>query len=538
MRVLIVCTCRNDVDTLELSVKHNLQFCDSMLVVNRNSVDGSRRILADLQREGLPIVVFDDPRLGFDEWTRVSRLSRNARRFLRPDRILLLNADELIMSEDRSTMEKELQGIELNCAALVARRNLRPETPPGDRIVRYLQRNEHYSTAETWLEGRILISEEVDEWESSELGESGHSQQPPTKKLRSFSLARLPFRSGRRMILNAVQSWLDNELIELTVRDAEAFRQDLSTLIANESNTEALPVSLFRGGALGQLVANWLAPGRSRDDTLLKLRELLDQAVVSGRESAQERVAMDKATTGEVAVAESGSLGAEFHRHNLYLDLPPFRLIWDTYRPRTVLDLGCGLGGYLEMFRRWGAEEVFGVDDFEEPEELLVRGSYRHLDLRETCNLGRTYDLVLCTEVLEHIDKSHESIVLSTIANHAKDVIVFSAARPGQPGVGHINCQTPEYWIEKWKNLGWVVEPFGSLAMRSLSTFYWFRRNLVVFVREDHRQPPQHGFKVEDLDSVEARFTPWLGEAPCVHTFPLAVDLPRLDVNPENADED
>ena len=90
---------------------------------------------------------------------------------------------------------------------------------------------------------------------------------------------------------------------------------------------------------------------------------------------------------------------------------------------------------------------------------------------------------MLCAEVVEHLHPGQEEILLDNVANHARDRIVFSAAEPGQPGHGHINCRPIEYWLEEWFTAGLVTGPRQLPGMRCLATMSWFRRNLIVLKR-------------------------------------------------------
>ena len=65
--------------------------------------------------------------------------------------------------------------------------------------------------------------------------------------------------------------------------------------------------------------------------------------------------------------------------------------------------------------------------------------------------------LGLCLEVLEHIDDAHWKEVLSNMTRLC-DVIIFSAALPGQGGEGHINCRKRIDWIKRFQELGWAVD--------------------------------------------------------------------------------
>jgi SAM-dependent methyltransferase len=222
----------------------------------------------------------------------------------------------------------------------------------------------------------------------------------------------------------------------------------------------------------------------------------------------------------------SGVLGSEFHLANLYVDYPPFRYLSDKFRPRSVLDVGCGLGAYIEGFKARGAAEGFGLDGFEGAGAVLCPDSYACHDLRQPLDLGRTFDLVVCTEVIEHIDSEFEVTLLDTVRRHAGSRILFSAARPGQPGTGHVNCQPAEHWLAYWRATGWLVNVFDTLAVRPLSTFFWFRRNL--FVLQPETAEPVGRCGSSDVKSSEAETVTWVAQPPAVHFYPLECPLPAL----------
>jgi SAM-dependent methyltransferase len=215
----------------------------------------------------------------------------------------------------------------------------------------------------------------------------------------------------------------------------------------------------------------------------------------------------------------------EFHRERLYLDLPPFTYIADRREPGSVLDVGCGGGGYLRLFRDVGITDVLGVDGFDRPDGFPADDRYVRHDLRQPLRLGRTFEMVVCTEVIEHLPEESETVLLETLDHHAIHWVLFSAARPGQPGLGHVNCKPTAYWIERWKRYGWSAVVFDSLALRALSTFHWFRRNFLLLAREDD-VPEPFAMAPSSLESFEAENVDWSGQPPAVHRYPACEPLP------------
>jgi len=127
-------------------------------------------------------------------------------------------------------------------------------------------------------------------------------------------------------------------------------------------------------------------------------------------------------------------------------------------KPRTMIDYGAGDGWWSHTFKQAGSETCFAVELDEAAREYTPEDIYfKQHDLRLPLEVLRTFDLVICLEVAEHLPKNtaHNSLV-STLARSTGDLLLFSAAQPGQAGTGHINLQPPSYWIEsiqKWPRI-------------------------------------------------------------------------------------
>ncbi len=86
------------------------------------------------------------------------------------------------------------------------------------------------------------------------------------------------------------------------------------------------------------------------------------------------------------------------------------------------------------FIRTWGVEDVLGVDGLQQEATVLDAKSYAKADLQVPFDAERGFDLVVCLEVVEHIDPETSDVLFDSIARHAKGQILFSMAETGQPG--------------------------------------------------------------------------------------------------------
>lgn len=159
------------------------------------------------------------------------------------------------------------------------------------------------------------------------------------------------------------------------------------------------------------------------------------------------------------------------------------------YHPVSVIDVGCGTGALLAALRERGCK-VFGL---EYADAGLRYCRSRNLDVakfdleNETFDPGRRFDVAISMEVAEHLPESVADPYLDLLTG-AADVIVFTAAPPGQGGADHVNEQPPEYWIEKYRRRGFSLDEPRTLRWRqaweaSGDVESWYYRNLMLFRR-------------------------------------------------------
>lgn len=154
--------------------------------------------------------------------------------------------------------------------------------------------------------------------------------------------------------------------------------------------------------------------------------------------------------------------------------------------PKSVVDVGCGLGAWLSVFRRNGVNQILGIDgDYIPRKRLMIPTEDFHAaDLSRSFDVGRTFDLAISLEVAEHITHSRARNFVHSIADLAP-IVLFSAAIPCQGGVDHVNEQWPDYWKTLFAEVGFVM----SDPIRKQKTVwgesricYWYRQNIFLFV--------------------------------------------------------
>lgn len=158
-------------------------------------------------------------------------------------------------------------------------------------------------------------------------------------------------------------------------------------------------------------------------------------------------------------------------------------LIMDWVAPTSVLDLGCGMGDWLAVFKEAGVREVCGVDgDYVLDEHLAIpRDDFRVHDLASPYLSDRRYTLAISLEVAEHLPQDSAGWLVRSLTD-AAPLVLFSAAIPNQPGKAHINCQWPDYWADLFDERGYVAIDALRLRLWNDSRVdWWYRQNTLFY---------------------------------------------------------
>ena len=160
--------------------------------------------------------------------------------------------------------------------------------------------------------------------------------------------------------------------------------------------------------------------------------------------------------------------------------------ILKMFNPSSVIDFGCGTGDILAPFEDKGVQ-VRGVDGSRANKKYSKIKSENFIvyDLRKKYDSGERYDLCFCLEVAEHIEEKYSDTLIDALTA-SSETVIFTAAPPGQEGKNHVNLKPYEWWQEKFKDRGFLLDTGMTdklkTEMKNISGIqWWYLNNMMVF---------------------------------------------------------
>jgi cyclopropane fatty-acyl-phospholipid synthase-like methyltransferase len=161
--------------------------------------------------------------------------------------------------------------------------------------------------------------------------------------------------------------------------------------------------------------------------------------------------------------------------------------LWEFFlfkKANTILDMGCGNGGYTKYLQNCGFS-VLGVDG--NPETKLFGYDLLVADLTIKRWFGN-FDWVLSLEVGEHIPKIFESNFIDNLDTNNTKGIILSWSIPEFGGDGHVNSKTNQEVIDLITKRGYIFNEIATRQLRSSCAKYpqagwWFSQTIMVFER-------------------------------------------------------
>ncbi len=161
--------------------------------------------------------------------------------------------------------------------------------------------------------------------------------------------------------------------------------------------------------------------------------------------------------------------------------------VYDHVQPKNVVDVGGGEGWWAYEFAKFGCDTVVYDETVGEGNAHGSGGTdghitFRYADLERDYALGE-FDLALCLEVAEHISPEAGNRLVPILCGTAP-VILWSAAIPGQKGLGHINEQPHAFWHWRFGQCGYLPNySLWPMIDNDERVAWWYRQNIVLYER-------------------------------------------------------
>ncbi len=158
----------------------------------------------------------------------------------------------------------------------------------------------------------------------------------------------------------------------------------------------------------------------------------------------------------------------------------------EMYQLESILDVGSGPGHAVKVFAELGVDAI-GIDGCQQAIDMSIAKIYKHDLCDGPYKPLRRFDAIWSCEFLEHVEEQYLDNILQTL-NLADKCIYLTAAKPGQGGHHHVNCQPSIYWVEKLKTIYWNYSETLTGLAKAFSRMdhdpNWFSNNGLVFLRD------------------------------------------------------
>ncbi|MFT5760223.1 MAG: ribosomal protein RSM22 (predicted rRNA methylase) [Alteromonadaceae bacterium] len=160
------------------------------------------------------------------------------------------------------------------------------------------------------------------------------------------------------------------------------------------------------------------------------------------------------------------------------------QVVFDIYRPKSLLDVGCGRGAWLLAAEKLGVDELHGIDGpwVKTTDLLSNKINFLSENLETKIPISQRYDMAMSVEVAEHLSESSAQSLVSSLCA-AADIVIFGAAVKAQGGENHINEQRQSYWANHFMTNNYccldIIRP---KVWLNGSVDIWYRQNTLVYI--------------------------------------------------------
>ncbi len=126
-----------------------------------------------------------------------------------------------------------------------------------------------------------------------------------------------------------------------------------------------------------------------------------------------------------------------------------------SYEPKSVLDVGCGIGNLVLSLREEGIS-AFGVDSAKALESFWHEDYFSFAEATKLPFEHKTFDLVVSSDFFEHIPEEDIDTVKSEMLRVGKRVIARVAYEDNitkKQALYHVTNKPKEWWENKLKGI-------------------------------------------------------------------------------------
>ncbi len=150
------------------------------------------------------------------------------------------------------------------------------------------------------------------------------------------------------------------------------------------------------------------------------------------------------ASMNKIDLQSEESLRAWFNKTKIDYKFEVERFLGENYKSKSILDLGCGIGGVLNFLKQNGCTDIFGIDNSEEQIDVCkkyVTNNVSRIDIFEFLKSSyKEFDIIIMFDIVEHIQKNRIIELLK---------LVYDSLSPN----GIVIIRTP--------NMGSIIAPYG-----------------------------------------------------------------------------
>jgi len=154
----------------------------------------------------------------------------------------------------------------------------------------------------------------------------------------------------------------------------------------------------------------------------------------------------------------------------------------NTFKPRNLIDIGCGEGHAIKWFADNGIDAI-GIEG--SPKALenspvkdrivlhdFTKGPYK---------VESYFDIAWSCEFVEHVEAQYISNYMTTFSCASIVAMTYSEPQWSDGGHHHVNCQPQSYWNDIFEFWGYQWMQEYSMHLRSIATARWVKPTVSVF---------------------------------------------------------